>query len=125
MSFATEMKSFGAEALAQMFEIIDGSGNECFRSVRDGSELTGSHGQPVKEGGDAKLKESWQLETISDAEREVSTDVYYAGEMEDGIGPKGQIELHSSVGGFHSVALTTAGFGAIVDSEAGRAGWGK
>lgn len=82
------------------------------RSVVDGSELTNAPGQPVDTG---RLKASWIGEFQDENHFVLSTDVPYARIIEDN---ERGAQLRSSVGGFHSVALSVAGFGAIVDHVA-------
>jgi hypothetical protein len=82
-------------------------------AIQFGSELTGSPGQPVDTGN---LRNAWIRENPSENVSIVSTNVEYAQSIEDGIGPHGPLTLRSAVGGFHSVALTVAGFDRIVDA---------
>lgn len=82
---------------------------ECTRSVVEGSELTGSDGQPVDTG---HLKASWQTVFESPTHAVIGTNVKYAESIEDGLsyahGGK-PMTLRSEVGGFHSVRKTMAG----------------
>lgn len=78
-------------------------------SIVNGSPITGSPGQPVDSG---RLKASWIPEFPEANRFETTTNVPYARIIEDNL--RGAT-LRSSVGGFHSVALTVAGFSRIVD----------
>ena len=91
-------------------EIFVRSVAEAHRSVQSGSELTGAPGQPVDTG---HLRASWQLEWDIDAAY-ITTNAKYARGIEDGVGPHGPLTLQSKVGGFHSRALTIAGWSRIV-----------
>lgn len=81
------------------------------RSIVTGSEVTAAPGQPVASGA---LRDSWKLRYRSDGTAESTTDSPYAGIIEDN---ERGATLRSSVGGFHSVKLTRAGFSAIVEHE--------
>lgn len=83
------------------------------QSIQFGSSITGSPGQPVDTGN---LRNAWIRENPSENVSIVSTNVEYAQSIEDGIGPHGPLTLRSAVGGFHSVALTVAGFDLIMSA---------
>lgn len=95
-------------------------------SITDGSPVTGSPGQPVDTGN---LKASWHTDFTSPRQAMISTNVEYAPYIEDGIVPLGgrrgnatgsssqRLTLRSQVGGFHSVALTIAGFDRVIENE--------
>jgi hypothetical protein len=80
-------------------------------SIKAGSPVTGAPGQPVQTGA---LLNSWQT-TFNGPVAEVSTNLEYAEPIE--INERGAT-LRSEVGGFHSVALTRAGWPSIVEAEA-------
>lgn len=109
----SEVARIGAMA-ERMFVAV---GLEAHRSIQSGSEITGSPGQPVDTGN---LRNSWQLTRETDSLITIDTPVEYAQPIEDGVGRYGPLELRSAVGGFHSVALTVAGLGRIVDVVATR-----
>lgn len=87
--------------------------DEAFRSIVEGSPITGAPGQPVDTGN---LKGSWQNIIDGPLERRIVTNASYALNVEDNIGRNGPMQLRSQVGGFHSVKLTMAGFPAIVEA---------
>lgn len=87
-------------------------------SVTDGSPLTGAPGQPVDLGN---LKGSWQL-TFTAEKALISTNVEYAQANEDGVNNGRPYTQRSPVGGRHSVKLTAAGLGNIMDFEARKLG---
>ena len=99
-------------------------------SIQNGSPVTGAPGQPVGQYGPGyhegevggTLKASWQVEFEAADSALVYTKSVYAEGIEDRIGSKGQrINLRSTVGGFHSVKLTRAGWDRIVDDETKKA----
>ncbi len=83
-----------------------------FSSIVEGSELTGAPGQPVQTGA---LKGSWQNVIDGPLERRIVTNLVYAPQIEDGSRDGRELTLRSPVGGFHSVALTRAGWERIVE----------
>lgn len=95
--------------------VFVGVATEVQRSVVFGSEITGAPGQPVDTGA---LRASWIPEFISPTEWQTTTKLEYAEGIENGVGAHGPLTLRSAVGGFHSVALTRAGFGRIVEHVA-------
>lgn len=131
MSFRDEVRAFAVVVeqrdrtllFANIASAVQGS-------IVDGSEITGSPGQPVGQYGPGynpgriggALKASWQIEfggTADAPSAAITTDSPYAIEEEDGERDGyGAIRHRSDVGGFHSVALTIAGFDRIVASEA-------
>ena len=88
-------------------------------SIQHGSAVTGAPGQPVDTGN---LLDSWHTVFESNTVATISTNVEYAPVIEDNT--RGAT-LHSQVGGWHSVALTRAGFQRLVDVETVRAGGGS
>lgn len=96
-------------------DVFDRVGDLVYESIVNGSPITGAPGQPVDEGG---LRASWSR-VYEDANTQlIGTASLYAQSNEDGIARPGggPYELRSKVGGRHSVALTVAGFGAIVEA---------
>jgi hypothetical protein len=89
------------------------STEEVQRSVVLGSAITGAPGQPVDTGN---LKASWIGEFESATAWALTTKTEYAPFIENGENAYGPFTLRSEVGGFHSVKLTRAGWGRIVDA---------
>lgn len=124
------MTTFSEQGRASSLELVAGSQAAFVRTVQltrdsivDGSAITASPGQPVGQYGPGyqpgkvggTLKASWQTEFLSPTEAIIATNVPYAQPIEDGIGPHGDLTLRSTVGGFHSVKQTVAGFPLIVE----------
>ena len=87
-------------------------------SIKHGSPLTGSPGQPVATDAPRNagaLRDSWVHEFDGPDRATIGTNKDYAEDIETGIGPNGPITLRTSVGGFRSVAHTHAGAGRILD----------
>lgn len=113
MSFADDLKRFQGKVETHSNAIFLQTGEECLRSIVEGSEITGAPGQQVDTGA---LKGSWQRWFPSPTEQTIGTDSPYAQQEEDGIAYSGKpIVQHSAVGGPHSTKLTIAGFKRIVD----------
>jgi hypothetical protein len=110
-TFREGLKGFTAKVDADNKLIFTGVATAARDSVVEGSAITGAPGQPVDTG---YLKASWILSFPSATEAALTTNTVYAPGIEDGVGPHGPITLRSAVGGFHSVALTVAGFNNIV-----------
>lgn len=91
--------------------VIDHAAEIALRSVRIGSAITGSPGQPVDTGA---LRDSFVIERVDRWTRQIMSPLIYAGMIEDGIGAHGPLILRSKVGGFHSIKLTAAGWPNIV-----------
>lgn len=111
MSFADDLNAFFAKTRYKTQTAFVNSANAVKESVVHGSAVTGAPGQPVDTGN---LKASWQLTFDSPTEALVSTNVEYAPIIEYNV--RGAT-LRSKVGGFHSVALTVAGFEKLVEAE--------
>lgn len=92
--------------------IWDQSTELALRSVRVGSAITGSPGQPVDSGA---LRDSYTRHDINRWVREISSPLVYAPLIEAGIGRFGPLTLRSRVGGWHSLALTASSWQRIVD----------
>lgn len=114
MSFGDDIRRFQRKLDAANKELFVTVANATKDSIVIGSPVTGAPGQPVDTGA---LRASWQLRFLSPVESEISTNLAYAPAIEDGVGPHGPLTLRSSVGGFHSVKATVAGFGRIVEDE--------
>lgn len=112
MGFADDIQAFSAKVAQRHKDVFVGSATAVKKSITDGSEITAAPGQPVRDG---ILKGSWQLTYPEDMVGLIATGVEYAEPIEEGMGPHGSLTLRSEVGGFHSVALTRAGWPALVD----------
>lgn len=102
-------------------------------SIVEGSPNTGAPGQPVSTGN---LKNSWQITFESPTAAEITTNVSYAGVIEDDLKTSFEAEGQdapprapgappppkSVVGGHHSVKMTRAAIQRIVDDEARKMG---
>jgi hypothetical protein len=121
MSFADDLQRFTAKVETRTRDVFVNVAAHVLTSVRDGSPVTGAPGQPVDTGN---LKASWQLRFDSPTSAEVSTNVEYAPQNEDGIARPGggQYTQKSPVGGRFSVAITAAGIQKILDAEVVKAG---
>lgn len=111
MSFAADMKREVARIKRIHVAVVEGVEAEAFRSIVEGSEITGAPGQPVASGD---LKRSWKMEQETPNRVLIATDKFYAPWIEEGV----NMTLRSTEGGFHSVALTTAGMQRIADHVA-------
>lgn len=111
MTFADDLNKFSVTCQTRSNDVFVGCVDEAFNSVVLGSPITGAPGQPVDTG---VLRASWQKYFTSPTQAQISTNVAYAEPIEDGIGRYGPMTLRSSVGGFHSVAMTIAAFSRIV-----------
>jgi len=113
MSFESDINRFVDKVKKRQEAIHREAANEIHRSIVKGSEVTGSPGQPVDTG---YLKGSWQIRFIEPLLAAIITFVKYAPNIEENIGRGGKpMTLKSEVGGFHSVELTRAGFGKILN----------
>lgn len=121
MGFADEVRAWTEKAKGREQQLFDGVVDAAFASIVEGSPVTGAPGQPVAEGGNAKLKLSWEKEIIG-TEAVIATPVDYAPDVEDGLRNGKPMNLESPVGGFHSVKLTVAGFERIVADEVRKLG---
>lgn len=110
MSFAADLQKFTEKVERRTHDAFVRTTQEVHRSVVEGSELTGAPGQPVDTGN---LKSSWRPKFLTRWLWQTTTKVEYAPIIEDNL--RGAT-LRSEVGGFHSVALTRAGFQNIVDA---------
>lgn len=121
MSFASDLARFNQKqrALAQALfaNVVIAVGD----SIREGSTVTGSPGQPVDTG---HLKASWHTVFESATRAAVITNTVYAQAIEDGTRRGRALTLRSSVGGFHSISKTITGFDKLVAAEARALGAG-
>jgi len=112
MGFADDVRAFNRKIETQERDIFTGVVDLAHESIVEGSQVTGAPGQPVDTGA---LKASWIKDYPSKSEAVISTNLEYAPYIEDGGNDRGEFTLRSEVGGFHSLALTLAGFDKIVD----------
>lgn len=120
-SFRSDVRRFQRLIETRSKAVFTRVTTEVQRSIVNGSELTGAPGQPVDTG---TLKNSWLGEMIGAWGWQLTTNVAYAWQIEHGLryATRGNVSgqtlqrltLRSSVGGWHSVALTLVGFPAIV-----------
>jgi phage gpG-like protein len=114
MGFASDMRRVQLRLSQRRREVFVGCVEETTRSIVEGSDLTGSPGQPVDTG---RLKASWQTVFESPTHAVIGTNVEYARSIEDGISYAHggtPITIRSKVGGTHSVQRTTLNFDRIV-----------
>lgn len=111
MTFDGQLKTFSETCFFRTREAFVETAQECLTSIQSGSAITAAPGQPVQTGA---LRASWQLTFPSESTALISTNIPYAPYIEDGMNTRGEFTLRSTVGGFHSVALTRAGFYRIV-----------
>lgn len=112
MSFVADVLAFRSRLRQRALELHARVSDLALTSIVEGSELTGAPGQPESSG---RLKESWKPESPSPLVTVIATDEIYAPYVEDGSHNGKALVIHSAVGGFHSVALTRAGWDRIVD----------
>lgn len=100
-------------------ELHSGVTDRVLESIVEGSPVTGSPGQPedLRQG-------QWTRTDEGPLSSVVSTDDPSAPAVEDGISHfnGAPIELHSNIGGFHSIAATAMHFDKLVEDEAKSAG---
>lgn len=112
MSAKDDMLREIAKLGAMTDDVFVGVVGEAYRSIQNGSEITGAPGQPVQTGN---LLASWQETYPTPDQGQIATNADYAETIEDGVGRYGPLTLRSEVGGFHSKKLTEAGLPHIVD----------
>lgn len=114
MSFSDDIDRFLLKLESREAALLPAVASAVQDSIVNGSPVTGAPGQPVDTGA---LRASWSLDFPSATEARISTKIEYAPIIEHNLrGAK----LRSQVGGFHSVALTRAGFQKLVDAEVRR-----
>lgn len=122
MTFSDDLKRFNVTLERRERFIFTNVVDECFRSIVEGSEITGAPGQPVGQYGPGynnhglggNLKASWQKWYDSKTVANIATNVRYAPYIEQGGNSRGAFQLRSAVGGWHSVGLTVSNFDRIV-----------
>lgn len=131
MPFGSRLISWTKKVEVRREAVFLGAGQEALRSIVEGSDLTGSPGQPVGQYGPGynegkvggALKASWQRWFPSPHEQVIASDSPYAPSEEDGISYSHggtEITQRSSVGGFHSVKQTIAAWERLVHVVAER-----
>jgi len=120
MTFQTDIARFVVKTFVKQKLIFFTVANELQTSVKEGSKITGSPGQPVAILNGGELKNSWQLEFLDLFLATTTTPIIYARGIEEGMDPRtgNQLTLRSEVGGFHSVKLTRAGYQKLVNQVA-------
>lgn len=126
MSFANDVRLWTEKTKQSVRQVVAESAQEAHRSITAGSELTGAPGQPIDTG---KLYDSWKVKQLSEVQYLISTRLFYASIIEEGVRrgyktKRGRTvpaqRLTFRIGGPHSVALTRAGWPRIVDVVAAR-----
>jgi hypothetical protein len=108
MGFLDEIRAHNANVERKLALVQDGVDAEVFRSVVDGSEITGAPGQPI--GFTGKMHDSWKKDDESPTETLIWTDDGGAPAVEGNWG-----NVHFKNHGPYSLAQTIAGFQHIVD----------
>lgn len=141
--FTVSMARFRQKFLTQNHQLVYELGQMTLGSVRDGSSLTGAPGQPIDEG---ELVASWKVEYPTPNEALVTTKLggkafaiehgqraatkariralkkigYFKGmsvrKVQRNQKLKIKLTVRSARGGFHSVKLTRANFGRLVEA---------
>jgi hypothetical protein len=109
-AFSNSVRRFAVKVEARTGEVFVNIVAAAHASIVEGSPVTGAPGQPVDTGN---LKNSWQVEFEGPEKALISTNVEYAPAVEENL--RG-VDFHNH--GPHSVALTIAGLGNIVENEA-------
>jgi hypothetical protein len=118
MAFSNDLRRIALRIEPRTRDVYAHAVNLVSESIVFGSDLTGAPGQPVDTDEE---RSSWQTVHESDVSAVVGTNLDYSLPIEDGVGPHGPrvYGAKNGIGGSHSVALTEAGFPAIV-AEANR-----
>lgn len=109
--FQRDLKRFQANLLQRQQRRFVRVVGAVHRSIAFGSSVTGAPGQPVDTGA---LRASFRVAFPTPMVAEITTDLDYAPIIEDNV--RGAT-LRSTVGGFHSVKMTAAGFDRLVAAE--------
>jgi hypothetical protein len=112
--FAADLKAFAEKARRRSRELATNVTDHVETSIKVGSPVTGAPGQPVESGA---LLNSWHRQAEGPFRAAIVSESPYADSIE--TNERGAA-LRSSVGGFHSVALTRAGFENVVEHELGK-----
>lgn len=117
-SFASDVQKFADETRRRQQRVFAGAVQESFRSIRDGSPITGAPGQPVVTGG---MRDSWRI--IVEGHRVLIVTNHPGAPAIEYATKKGRaLVTHSGRGGSHSLVLTKLGFQNIVDTVVGNEG---
>lgn len=111
MGFAQSLANFAAKTKENLQATREGVDDETFRSIVEGSEITGAPGQPVRT---RKLHDSWSQD-VSETETVTSSDSPYAPAVEENLN-NAVYENH----GPHSVKQTVVAFPRIVEEVVAR-----
>ena len=113
MTFQSDIARFNALILRRGDDLHLRTSELLYESVVEGSSITGAPGQPVQKG---QLRTGWQLTFPRKMFSSLLTKTIYAPgiELAKSMKTGKTLTLRSSVGGFHSVKLTRAGFKRIV-----------
>lgn len=132
MGFADDIREFSKTVETDSQALFVNIASAVQASIQFGSPVTGAPGQPVQT---ANLRDSWILEFPSRDQAQISTNVVYAPDIEEGVRTarsgqvtghtKQRLMLRSPVGGFHSVRKTLDAFDALVDDETQKFGSGR
>jgi hypothetical protein len=123
------MAAINAELFRRLKETFDRTAFAMRDSILVGSAVTGAPGQPVDT---STLKKSWRFRRPEKFKATMGTKLVYAPIVENaglatasgrsGAQSGSRYTLRSKVGGFHSVKLTYANFGRLVDEAAKEVG---
>jgi hypothetical protein len=113
-TLSDDMKKFNAEMEHRLTSVFVGVVDSVYESIAVGLPTTNAPGQPVRSG---RLLKSWKKQIFTEHEAKVSTKMFYARSIEDGVNMSNgtPINLDSPVGGFHSISLTRLGFQRLLD----------
>lgn len=108
MGFADQLNAHAEKYKKHLGEIREGTDDEMFRSIVEGSEITGAPGQPVGKSG--KLRDSWTQEK-SATDTVTSSDAPYAQAVEENWG-----NVDFANHGPHSAKITVVAFPRVVEA---------
>jgi hypothetical protein len=111
MSFEQDMDRIINTVLRNERALYRNCAAHAFKSIVEGSEVTGAPGQPIEFGD---LIASYQFVSLGNRRSEIFSDLFYAPIIEDN---RRGATLRSKVGGFHSIKLTRNGWQNIVAFE--------
>jgi len=132
-TFTDQLAAFQRKLDRRLNDVFVGTAVAVKRSIVDGSPITEAPGQPVGQYGPGyhpgkvggTLKNSWKLEFETKTSALIFTGgVPYAKNIEHLIGKYGPISIRSTIGGGHSVKMTVAAFGRLVESEVAKVAGG-
>lgn len=136
--FETDLLTWVGKVESRSLEVFSGVAEECERSIRYGSAITGAPGQPVSTGF---LRASWQHLRPAAWLAEIFTNTAYAPVIEEDLksafNPHGKMpdktiekgggtrRIKSTVGGHHSLKMTINSFNKIVEHVTRRVNGGS